>query len=129
MREQLAAAQPELLGAVQVLEHLLLAGLRAIVLIGQHRRGRARLAGVEQQQLVSQSPQHAGVELERLDVDGAVGMERVGADAAVGGHVGILLADRLAEHLYLDLARRLGQIPGVIEVRRAWARPLSRQTV
>ena len=86
-----------------------IAGLGALVLVGQHRRGRARLAGVEQQQLVAQPPQDARVELERLDLDAAVGVERVGADAAVRGHVGVLLADRLAQHVDLDLARRLGQ--------------------
>ena len=34
------------------------ARLRARVLVGEHLRGRARLAGVEQQQLIAQAPEH-----------------------------------------------------------------------
>ena len=48
-------------------------------------------------------------QLERLDVDAAVRVERVGADAAVRGDVLVLLADRLAEDVDLDLAGGLGE--------------------
>ncbi len=107
--EQLAAAVAELLGAVQVLEHLRVARLGALVLVAQHLRRGACFAGVEQQQVIAQAAEHIWIELERLDLDASVGVERVRADAAVSRHVGVLLADRLAEHVDLDLARRLGQ--------------------
>ena len=44
---------------------------------------------------------------ERLDVHRPVGMEGVGADSAVRGHVLVLLARRLAQDVDLDLARVL----------------------
>ena len=40
-------------------------------------------------------------------------MEREAGDAAVGGDVLILLADRLAEPVDLDLAGQLGQLAGM----------------
>jgi hypothetical protein len=42
----------------------------------------------------------------------SVGIERVGADAAVGRGVLVLLADRLAEHVDLDVRGVLGQAAG-----------------
>ena len=107
--QELAALPAELLGAVQVREHLLVSSLRALILIGKDLRGRTSLAGVEQQQLVTQLAQDSGAELQRLDLDAAVGAERVRADPSVRSHVGILLAHRLFEHVDLDLARCLGE--------------------
>ncbi len=47
----------------------------------------------------------------------------------MGGDVLVLLADGLTENVDLDVARSLGERPGVTEVCRAWASAFSRQTV
>ena len=103
-------SQPISFVAVQVLEHLLVAAPCAC----PGRRGRATRAraspGVEEQEVARAGARSVvGAELERLDVDRAVGIERVGADAAVRGDVLVLLADRLLEDVDLDLAGRLGE--------------------
>ena len=48
--------------------------------------------------------------LQRLGLDAAVGIEREASDAAVRRDVLVLLADRLAEAVDLDVARQLGQL-------------------
>ena len=108
--EQRAALEAHRLRPVQVLEHRVVLLVRAAVLVGQQRARAARLAGVEEQEVARHPAQRLRVELERLDGDGVVGIERVRAHAAVRGDVLVLLADRLLEHVDLDLARRLGQL-------------------
>ena len=122
-QQQVAAAVAQFLGQVEVVEHLRVAGLRALVLIAQHRRGAARLPRVEEQQVVAQLAQRCVVQLERLDVNAPVAVERVRADAAMGSDVLVLLADRLLQHVDLDLAGGLGEAPwgdrGAARVRQA----------
>ena len=74
--------------------------------ISEAERGIAR---VEKQEVLAQSAERLRVEVEGLDVDAVVGQERVGADPAVGRDVRVLLADRLVQHVDLDVARRLGE--------------------
>ena len=53
------------------------------------------------------------VDTPRVDgVDRAVGGELEAGQAAEGGDVLVLLADRLAEHVDLDVARLLGELGG-----------------
>src|SRR5271154_743068 len=59
--------------------------------------------------MVAQPTEHLRAQLERIDLNGAVWIERVRADPPVSSHVGVLLADRLAEHVDLDLACGLCQ--------------------
>ena len=47
-----------------------------------------------------------------LDVDRSVAIERHRADPAVGRDVLVLLADRLLEDVYLELARLVGELLG-----------------
>ena len=71
---------------------------------------RAREAGEEEQQVVFEVEQRVDRDLQRLGLDRAVRVEREAGQAAVRGDVLVLLADRLAQPIDLDLAGLLGEL-------------------
>ena len=69
------------------------------------------------QRLLLQLVEHFVAHGHRLDVDRAVVVERERGDAAEGGDVLVLLADRLAEALDLEVAGLLGELAARAEAR------------
>jgi hypothetical protein len=95
---------------VQVVEHGRVVLLRAVVLVLQDRRGAAGIAGEEKEQVVLEVVEGLLRDLAGPVLDAAVLVEGEGRDPADGGDVLVLLADRLAEPVDLDVAGLLGQL-------------------
>ena len=101
---------------MQVVGHVPVVLPALLVLFLQDRARGAAVAGEEQQQVVLQVVERLGVHLQRHGVDVAVGQELEAGQPPVGGDVLVLLADRLAEQVDLDVARLLGQLSRVDDV-------------
>src|SRR5215211_3227444 len=108
--ERPASRPGEPLGPGQVALHLGIARERPLHLVREHVRGRALLAGVEQQEPVAHGFPDLLRKLQAADVDAVVAVERVGAQAPVRGRVLVLLADAALELVDLDRAGGLGQL-------------------
>ena len=110
--ERLAAAQAELLDVVQVRA----ASSPSCVsrALSSDPRGccrRCARSPVKNSSRLSSRLNSASIgSLQRLGLDAAVRVEREAGEAAVRGDVLVLLADRLAEPVDLDLARQLGEL-------------------
>ena len=86
--------------------------LRLVVLILEDRRGGARVAGEEEQQVVLEVEEGFLGDLARAEFHAAVLVEREGCDAADRGDILVLFADGLAELVDLDVAGLLGEVGG-----------------
>jgi len=102
--ERLATAVAELLDVVQVVDHRRVGLPGALILILQDVARAAREPGEEQQQVILELVERGLVDRERLGADLAGAIELEARDPAVGGDVLVLLADRPAEPVDLDLA-------------------------
>src|SRR5208282_3737961 len=120
--QRLLAAQAEGLDVMQVLDHRLVELPRPAVLILEDRSGAARIAGEEEQQIVLEIETRLVGDLERLGIDPAGRIDAEAGDAAIGGDVLVLLADRLAQQVDLDMAGLLREL-----LRRHEALPVGMQ--
>jgi hypothetical protein len=86
--------------------------LRAVVLVLEDRGGAPGVAGEEEEEVVLQVEERLLADLAGPVLDAPVLVEGEGRDAADGRDVLVLLADRLAELVDLDVAGLLGQLGG-----------------
>ena len=84
--------------------------LGALILVLEDFRSRAGKAGEEQEQIVLKRVAGLVVDRERHRFHRAVHAESEAGDPAEGGDVLVLLADRLAELVDLDMAGLLGEL-------------------
>jgi hypothetical protein len=110
--ESLADPPSDRLGFGQPAEHRVVALDRALLLIGQHLAGAARVAREEQEQVLLEVAQRVVGNPEGGGVDRAVGGDFEAGQATECRDVLVLLADGLAQHVDLDVARLLGQLGG-----------------
>ena len=96
---------------LQRLEHRRVAVGRACPLVIENGRGGTAVAREEQKKVLFQFEERRLRDIQRGDFHRLVGMEPEACEAAVGGDVLVLLADRAIEDLDLDPARLLGQLP------------------
>src|ERR1051326_5407979 len=102
--ERAPTALAELLDVVQFIDHLRIELFGALFLIAQQRPRRAREAGEEEEEVVLEVVERLNADRTRPRLYGAAAMEVEAGDAAVRGDVLVLLADRLAQAVDLDLA-------------------------
>ena len=110
--ERVADRDAELLDPAQTLEHRLVAGLGALPLVVEELVGGPRAPREEHEQPLLELVHRRRGQLERRDVDAAVGLEPEARDAAERRDVLVLLADGPSEDVDLDAARLLGQLGG-----------------
>src|SRR5262249_28624871 len=106
----LANAEAELLHIVQVIDHGLVHFLTFLILVFQQLRSRTRVAGEKDSQVIFKR-----IERRRIKLCGASAHPSVGADVEAGYATIcrdelILLADRLFQQIYFNLASFLGEV-------------------
>lgn len=97
---------------MHVVQHGLVVGLGLLVLVLENRRGTARVAGEEEEEIVFEIEERLFRNAGRAVFDAAVFVKREGRDATDGGDILVLLADGLAEFVELDIAGLLGEFGG-----------------
>src|SRR5581483_2552828 len=100
----------EVLCVVQGLDHGAVLAFGPGVLVFQDRRGRAREAGEEEEKVVLEREAGLLVDGEAPGIDGSVLAEGEAGQPAESRDVLVLLADRLAEEVDLDVAGLLGKL-------------------
>src|SRR5262249_24548290 len=108
--ERAAAPLAELLDVVKVLEHRGVRLLGPPLLVVEKRTGVPRKAGEEQEQIVLEIEQGVHADAEGAGFNGIVGVKTKAGDAAVRRRVLILLADRLAKRVDLDVTREAREL-------------------
>ena len=110
--ERVANRDAELLHPAKTREHRLVAGLGALPLVVEELVGGSRAPGEEHDEPLLELVHGRGGQLERRDVDAAVGVEPEARDSAERRDVLVLLADRPSEDVDLDAACLLGELGG-----------------
>ena len=106
---------------VEVGEHLLVALLGALLLLGEHRVGVAGVAGEEEQQPLLEVEHRLLGDHQGRHVHAAVALDVEVGQPAEGGDVLVLLSARALQPLDLDVAGLLGERPGADLVMAAMA--------
>ncbi len=107
--DRLFALIAELLDLVQVIDHAAIAAARLLILFGQNRRGRAREAGEEQQEVVFEVVEGLAGKREGRYIHASIPAEFEGGDAAKRRDVLILFSDRFAQQVDFNMAGLLRQ--------------------
>src|ERR1700722_16176529 len=116
--ESLLAAIAQLLHVVKVVQHLAVAVLRPRILIIEDRAGAAGDSGEEEEQVILKVEHCVYPNRKRRRAHGVVLVEGQACPPADGGDELVLLTDRLAEAVDLNVAGKLGELH-LIEVTAA----------
>jgi hypothetical protein len=114
--QAIQAAVAQLFRAVQVLDHRRIRLLAPRFLVLQNLRGRARVAGEKQQQVVLEVMNRILAECRLAGFHAAVLVESERRDPAIRGDELVLLADRLAQPPDFNLASLLRQLVRMHEI-------------
>ena len=94
---------------MQILHHCFVGLFAFVVLFLEDLRGRARIAGKEEQEVILQVIQSLFRDFQRPGLDLSVGHEFETGDAAVGRNVLVLFSNRFAQFFQLNVTGLLGE--------------------
>ena len=103
------AAPANIFNVMEIIDHRPIPGFRFLILFFQDRGGRASVAGEEQAESIFEIVEHLVVNGCSGDRDAVIFVEFKTGDTAIGGNELVLLADRFAQQVDLDMAGLLSE--------------------